>query len=155
MRAAYATFGRRIDPARLPRWLRPKLRPEQRFGLGLANNVNLDAIASGTADATILWQFAGGALTWSRIAHELQRTDPTRYDAPAAAMAEQLLVARALLDRYRITGEVRFEGTEYDAVREATVWADAIAEVVDQPTAAAAADWSERQIELATSGGTI
>ena len=54
--------------ARLPRAFRPKLDTLQQRDLALYHNVNLDAIATGQAEASMLWDFLGGVLLWHRAA---------------------------------------------------------------------------------------
>lgn len=122
----------------VPRWLRPKLTPEQVRDLSLAHHTNLDAIATGTADEAILWQYVGGVLTWSRVAELLKVGQPE--------MAAQLELARQLIDTYRRTGRVLFTGPQLELARDGVVVQDLLAQRVDQYTASLAADWSEAQI---------
>lgn len=138
--------ARRADPRHVPRWLRPRLSSEQVRALGLAHVVNLDALASRSAGEDILWQWVGGALTWSRISDVLQRTNPAAYREAAQAMALQLELCTTVIQRYRATGRIGLEAGEYDIARDACEWMDALAEVVDQPTASEAADWAEAQL---------
>lgn len=140
--------GRRAGPALHPRGLRPRLSPDQVRDLGLAHVVNLDAIARGEADEAILWQWVGGILTWSRVAELLQ--------AGAPEMHEQLDLATRVIGRYGRTGRVGFSGPDYQSARDGVQVMDSLAEIVDVPTALAAADWAERKVnelERATARG--
>lgn len=130
--------ARAISLAKMPRWLRPKLTPEQVRDLSLAHHTNLDAIATGTADETILWQYVGGVLTWSRVADLLKVGQPE--------MAAQLELAHQLIETYRRTGRVLFTGPQLELARDGVVVQDLLAQRVDQYTASLAADWSESQI---------
>lgn len=133
-----------------PRGLRPKLAPDQVRDLGLAHWVNVDAIASGTADVDTLWQWLGGALTWWRVATLLHAGQPERYAEAFAAMSAQCLVGEAVVERWKRTGRVGFSGTEYQTAKDSAQWMDALAEAVDRHTAIAAAEWSDARInELA------
>jgi len=121
-----------------PRGLRPRLTHEQLLDLGLAHVVNLDAIARGEADESMLWQWAGGVLTWSRVAIMLDRG--------AAEMVEQVSLAARLVERYGRTGRVLFTGTDYQVAKDGVALMDELARHVDRPTAIAAANWSERKV---------
>lgn len=125
-------------PAQPPRGLRPRLAPEQLLDLGLAHVVNLDAIARGEADESLLWQWVGGVLTWSRVAIMLDRGAPE--------MLEQVRLATRLVQRYGRTGRVLFTGTDYQIAKDGVALMDELARLVDRPTAIAAADWSERKV---------
>jgi len=139
--------ARRLRPEHLPRWLRPKLHRDQQRDLAMAHIVNLDALASGKADETILWQWVGGALTWSGIAVALASSNEALYSEAVIAMTDQMAVCTAVIQRYGATGWVALQGDEYGRARDACEWMDALAEVVDRATAIAAADASEKAIE--------
>lgn len=121
--------------ARLPRGLRPKLARSQTLDLDIVHHTNLDLIARGAGTAELLWDFAGGVLTWSLVAHRLQR----RRDE----MGLQLALAFRLVNRYGRTGRVIFDGPDYQVAKAGVGTMQALAEAVDQPTASAAADWAE------------
>jgi hypothetical protein len=128
--------------SRLHRGLRPKLTSAQVRDLGLAHTINLDAIATGQADEATLWQTVGGVFTWCYVADQLQ----TGVDE----MRAQLEMATALVERYGRTGRVCFTGVEYQVAKRGVMVMDLLAEMVDKPTAVAAAEWSESKInELA------
>ncbi len=138
---------RRVVVPLPPRGLRPHLAPDQVRDLGLAHVVNLDAIARGEADEAILWQWVGGILTWSRVAELLE--------VGGSEMREQLELADRVIERYGRTGRVGFSGQDYTAARDGLRVMDRLAEIVDRPTAVAAAEWSERrtnQLQAGTAG---
>lgn len=120
---------------RLSRGLRPKLRPTQLLELGLCHTNNLDIIARGQADYELMKHFVGSIMTWSRVAELLQ--------IGAVEMSQQLELAHTVLERYRRTGRVGFSGTDYQLAKTGVLVMDSLAEIVDRPTALAAADWSE------------
>lgn len=132
--------------ARLHVGLRPKLTKGQVRDLGLVHIANLDAIARGAGDEELLWQWIGGALTWSFVADALVQRDAERYRDAATAMQLQLEVATAVVERYGRTCRAGFSGPEYQAARDACEWMDALAEVVDQPTASRATDRAEEKV---------
>jgi hypothetical protein len=120
--------------ARMPRAFRPRLDALQRRDLALCHNVNLDAIATGQAEASMLWDFLGGVLLWHRAA--------TLMGVGAAEMAPQLGVATRLVERYSRTGRVAFDGPDYQLAKIGVKLMDELASLVDRPTAIAAAEWS-------------
>lgn len=121
-----------------PRGLRPKLAADQVRDLGICHLQNLDAIAKGDATEATLWQVAGAALTWSKVAELLQLGEPE--------MHEQLTLASTLVERYGRTGRVLFTGSEYQLAKTGVDVMDQLAEAVDKPTAVIAAEWSERKV---------
>lgn len=122
-----------------PRGLRKKLTSQQVRDLSLVHHVNLDAIAKGDANELTLWHAVAGALTWSRVATMLRHRE--------AEMVQQLAVLEALVTRYGRTGRILFTGPEYQLAKAGVQLMDDLAELVDEPTALAAADWSEARIE--------
>lgn len=131
--------------ARLHRGLRPKLDRSQIVDLAVAHNTNHGLIMRGQADEAVLWQWVGGMLTWYRVAVLLGEGEPE--------MRAQLELAQSVLQRYGRTGRVGFSGPELQRSVEGVQVMDQLAANVDQPTAAAAADWSESLInQLAIDG---
>lgn len=133
--------------ARMPRAFRPKLPSDQVRDLGLAHIVNLDAIATGQAGETILWQCVGGTLTWSRVAELLGKGE--------AEMAEQMSLLVRLVERFQRTGRVAFDGPEYQLAKDGVQVMDLLAAIVDRPTAVAAADWGENRMNEMAARGCI
>lgn len=129
---------RRIVVPLPPRGLRLKLGADQVRDLGICHLQNLDAIAMGHANEGTLWQVASAALTWSKVAEMLH--------AGRTEMREQLELAYQLIHRYDRTGRVLFTGTEYQLAKAGIDVMDQLAEIVDQPTAVIAAEWSERKV---------
>lgn len=80
--------------ARLPRALRPRLDPQQLRDLALCHLVNLDAVATGTAEPAILWDWVGSALTWHRARQACagccERLEGAWWRAEGAAMSANL-----------------------------------------------------------------
>lgn len=118
-----------------PRGLRPKLAADQVRDLGLAHVVNLDTLARGEATSDTLWQWAGGVLTWSRVAEIL--------GSGVDEMKAQLELVAVLVERYTRTGRAVFTGPEYQLAKLGVGYMDDLAEIVDRRTALVAAAWSE------------
>lgn len=131
--------------ARLPRGLRPRLDRTQIIDLALAHTTNHDLIRTGQADEAVLWQWVGGMLTWYRVAVLLGLGEPE--------MQQQLLLAEAVLQRYGRTGKVGFSGPELQLSADGVQVMDELAAAVDQPTASAAADWSEALVQRMAAEG--
>lgn len=90
--------------ARMPRAFRPKLKPDQLLDLGLCHVQNLDAIATGAAEPSIIWDYVGGVLTWWRVSRLLQLGMPE--------MDLQLEVAMRMVERLGRSGRVLFDGVD-------------------------------------------
>ena len=137
------TNRKRIVPLP-PRGMRPLLDAGQRRDLGLVHMVNLDTIARGEADEATLWQVVGGVITWSRVAEALMRG--------VAEMEAQLALTTRLVEHYRDTGRIEFVAGDYELAKTGTVVMDLLAEMVDRPTAIAAAVWSDQRVERMSEG---
>lgn len=129
---------------RLPRGLRPMLSKAQQDQLALYHNVNLDAIVSGQADASMLWDFLGGVLMWHKAAELI--------GAGVEEMAPQLGVAMRLVERYSRTGKVRFDGSDYQLARMGVLVMDELARLVDRANADRAAGWSQVECQRIADG---
>ena len=121
-----------------PPGLRPKLSRDQVADLSLAHIVNLDSIARGEATEELLWQWAGGVLTWLRAAQLLGEGE--------VQMDEQCELVGEVVRRYGRTGKILFTGPEYQRAKTGTIVMDLLAERVDRATALQAADWGEAQM---------
>lgn len=131
--------------ARLPRGLRPKLVRSQIIDLALAHNTNHGLISRGQADEAVLWQWVGGMLTWYRVAVLLGLGEPE--------MRAQIELTESVLHRYGRTGLIGFTGPELQRSADGVQVMDQLAAAVDQPTASAAADWSESLVnQMALAG---
>ena len=125
---------RQPRPALPPRGLRPKFSRSQLSSLSLSHAVDVADIAAGRATVAIMWQWAGAALMWSRIAQQL--------GAGQAEMTAQLDTVDAVVQRYLRTGRIGFSGPELQTAQLANGWMDDLAELVDLHTADAACAWS-------------
>jgi hypothetical protein len=137
---------RRVITPQPPRGLRARLGADQVRDLGLCHVVNLDAIATGTADVATLWQWVGGVLTWSRVAEVLQ--------AGAPEMRAQLEMADRVIERFRRTGRVGFTGADYQLAKDGVQVMDQLSEIVDRATAVDAAEWSEARLNALVACGS-
>lgn len=132
------TCRRRVIVPLPPRGLRPTLDAGQLRDLALAHITNLDDVAAGRGGVDVLWQMAGGVLTWSRVADLLR--------VHQAEMAQQLEVIERTVARYVATGRVGFSGRDYQLAKRGVTVMDELALIVDKPTAMAAAHWSDQRV---------
>lgn len=121
-----------------PPGLRPKLARDQVADLALAHMANLDAIARGEANEQLLWDWAGGVLTWLRAAQLIGEGEEQ--------MNEQCELVASVVTRYGRTGRIAFTGPEYQTAKVGTVVMDLLAERVDKHVAIEAADWGEAEM---------
>lgn len=136
------TLARPAPPQQLPPALRcfaPKLSASQRRDLGICHLENLDAIAKGEACPDVLWHWVGGTLTWCSVAVSLERG--------LDEMQQQAHLVDAVVERFKQTGRIVFTGPEYQAAKHGVDLMDELARIVDRPTAVAAAEWSEEQLQ--------
>lgn len=128
----------------IPRWLRPKLSADQQRDLGLVHAGNVDEIVRGLATEQTLWDMVNNALAWSYVA------DQRGVGIPE--ITEQLHMVSCVVLRYGKTGEIRFEGQEYDRACHGIRVMDALAAEVDQHLASEAVAWAaERASEWKSS----
>lgn len=121
-----------------PRGMRPMMTREVVNTLAIAHLTNLDEIARGRATEQTLWDMAGAAFTWSRVAGLI--------GAGVTEMLPQLELATRVVDRYARTGRIVFTGVEYQVAKLGVQVMDTLAEMVDVDTARIAAAWSEARL---------
>ena len=122
-----------------PPGLRIKLSHDQVMDLQLAHVINLDAIAHGTAEDRMIWDYIGQVLTWYRAAELLKRD--------TSEMHTQLQVATRLVERFGRTGRVLFDGPDYQLAKRGLQIMDELARTVDELTATFACIWAKAQCE--------
>jgi len=133
---------------RLHRGLRPKLKPARQDALALITLVNLDAIAARTSDPATMLDWVEGVFTWRNIAEIV--------GAGQAEMAQQVEVAMRLVQRWKATGAVRFDGPDLQLAKDGVGYMEDLAKLVDRDTAMQAAMQCDAQMlrlraELSTS----
>lgn len=122
---------------RLPPGLRPKLRRDQLRDLALVHVQNLDAVATGTAEASLLWDYVESTLLWLRVAQLVQ--------AGEAEMQQQCDMVTRLIDRWKATGRVDF-AEDIELAKDCVVVMDQLALLADRRQAVEAALFSEREV---------
>jgi predicted alpha/beta hydrolase len=117
-----------------PKGLRPRLASADLSTVQAYALINFDAIANGTAEPVILWDLVGGVLTWWKVSRLLGVGEPE--------MDAQLELTTRLVERFKRTGRVLFDGPDLQLARQGVMVMDQLAELVDTLTAAQAAAWS-------------
>lgn len=117
-----------------PKGLRPKLARADLSTVQAYALINFDAIVNGTAQPVILWDLVGGVLTWWKVSRMLGVGEPE--------MNAQLELTTRLVERYKRTGRVLFDGPDLQLARTGVMVMDQLAELVDTVDAAHAAAWS-------------
>lgn len=138
MQRAIARANKADLLARMPRAFRPKLSRNQVLDLGLCHVVNLDDIAAGRGTYHTMWDWVASVLTWHHAAQAMQ--------LGVDELEVQLQVCMRLIERYGRTGRVAFDGPDYQLAKAGLDVMDQLAQLVDRPTAIAAADWSEKRL---------
>lgn len=121
-----------------PKGLRKMLAPDQVRDLAIAHHTHVDAVSHGKGTPDLLWEMAGAALGWSKVAETLGIGEPE--------MAADLEVITALLKRFERTGRVAYTGPELQQARDGLQVVDQLARLVDHATALAAMSWAEDEI---------
>ena len=129
------------------RFFKPRLHPTQVRDLHLLHELLLDDLLQDRADERTLWELVAMAFTWSRTAELLGLGEPE--------IAPQLELATRLVERYGRTGLVVFRGVEYQLAKLGIDVMDQLAEIVDKPTAQAAADWSEASVQALADANAV
>lgn len=130
---------RQVITPMAPRGLRPKFSQPVLTSIALAHIETLDEIAKGNASEATLWHLAEAAFTWQRVAQVLGLGEEE--------MLQQLKLATAVVERYRDHGVIVFKGPEYQIAKLGVAVMDELAEKVDEPTAKAAAAWSNAKLD--------
>lgn len=121
--------------ARLRRALAPRKLPASKVSqISLYQHINLDAIANGTADSALMFDYVANALCWHRVAQ--------RLGIGEAEMDAQLQVATRLVQRFKRHGRVAFDGPDLQAARLGVMVVDQLAETADEATAVEASTWA-------------
>ena len=131
--ALRARFGRNA-PRAAPR----HLTDEQIKTVSLYHHINVDAIANGTAEPQMLWDYVGGVFCWWKVSRLLGLGEPE--------MDVQLEVATRLVDRFGKHRRLGWTGPDLQLARDGVVVMDQLAQAVDTRTAGIAAAWSTQEV---------
>lgn len=129
---------RRPIAALPPKGLRIMLKPSTVRELLIAHHNHFDDVIHGRATIDTVWQMAGAALGWSKIAESLGMGEPE--------MARELTMINSMIGRWERTGKVGFSGPELQTARDSFDVLEQLAQAVDWITACAAVDWAEARI---------
>jgi hypothetical protein len=108
------------------------------LSLEIAHVDTLDQIATGRGTAQTLWDWVSNVLTWSR-ASDLMGVGQDE-------MTFQLRLCMDLIERWKRTGRVAFDGPGYQLAKHGVDVMDALARQAPVCVAREAALWSEEQL---------
>jgi hypothetical protein len=128
MRAS--AIGSHIAHQRLPR--------SQRTELGLVHDANVSHLCSPNPTAEVMWQWAGGLLTWAYVATKLGLGEPE--------IEQQVELATRVVRRFAATRVVQLRVEEKALAKLGAAICDALAAEVTVALAMEAALWSEAQM---------
>ena len=131
---------RRVVVPQPPPGLRRMLDTNQRRDLALSHALALDDIVRGQATPEMLWEVAGATLTCSFVAQLIDVGEPE--------MSEQMQVIGRLIERFKRTGVLRFDGPDYQLAKTGLHVMDELALIATHAQANAAADFAQNQITL-------
>lgn len=120
--------------ARLLPGLRPQLTVSDRVALGICHIETLDAIATGEADVTLLWDWIETTLTWLKAAELVRQGVPE--------MLEQFDLVIRVTERHQATRRVIFTGPDYQLAKRGVDVMDQLALVTDKASFAIAGAWA-------------
>lgn len=106
----------------------------QLVDVGIAHIDTLHDIATGAGTYDSLRDWVSNVLTWHRVAEQMQ----LGFDE----MTAQLNVCLSLIDRYRRTGRVAFDGPDYQLAKLGVDVMDELARQVPRAVALDAVAWS-------------
>lgn len=125
-----SAIGSHIAFQRLPR--------TQRTELGLVHDANVTHLCSPNPTAEVMWQWAGGLLTWAYVASKMELGEPE--------IEAQIQLATTVIRRFAATRVVQLRVEEMALAKLGATICDALAAEVTVALAMEAALWSEAQM---------
>ena len=119
-----------------------RLPRSQRTELGLVHVANVEQLCGPSPTPELMWQWAGGLLTWSYVAAKLGLGEPE--------MDLQMQLAVAVIRRFSATRVVQLHVAEKALAKQGAAICDALAAEVTVAVAVEAAMWSEAQMLVIT-----
>lgn len=115
-----------------------RLPRSQRTSLGLVHVENVAQLCGPNPTPELLWQWAGGLLTWSYVANKM--------DVGVPELDLQLQLSTAVIRRFAATRVVQLRIEEKALAKQGAPICDALAAEVSVALAMEAALWSEAQM---------
>jgi hypothetical protein len=147
MKTAHRIASRaKRNPEQLPKFWRPKLDEEQQFDCKMTHWNLFDCILIGTATRSVLWDWIETGFTYSQFMRLLSADGVEFTDEAAQAIADQINIYDAVIERYSKTGRVGFNGEQINIARAAAQVMDGLIEMDRHGIAVKAARWSLEQM---------
>lgn len=131
----------------LPKWFLPKLTPAQTSSCKLAHWDLIGRITSGRATEHDLWDMVHTGLTYSELMRLLEQDGTEFTDEAKAAIAEHLETFPGVVERYRRTGRVGFNGEQLLAARAAAELMEQLIEMDRFGFAVRATAWATARVD--------
>lgn len=148
MKTAHRTAAqaKRQYRGELPKFWQPKIDEQQQFDCKMTHWNLFDCILIGTATSSVLWDWVETGFTYGQFMRLLAADGVEFTDEAAQAIADQINIYDAVIDRYRKTGRVGFNGEQINIARAAAQVMDGLIELDRHGIAIKAARWSMEQM---------
>lgn len=141
--------------ANLPKWFRQKLTPEQETACKIAHWDLITRFTSGRATEHDIWDMVHTGLTYIELMRLLE-SDGTEFTEEAkAAIAEHLETFPGVIERYRRTGRVGFDGPQLLAARAAAELMEQLIEMDRFGFAVRATAWAKAKVDEMLGGAHV
>ena len=126
----------------MPKFWRPKLAPSQCLDAKIIHWDLIDRFTSGSADKNNLWDWIETGYTYCKLI-ELHQADGTPFtDEAIEAVAAQIGIFNSVIERYKATGRVAFNGPEICIARAAATVFDGLIDIDRNGIAVKAGQWA-------------
>jgi len=126
----------------MPKFWAPKLVPSQCLDAKIIHWDLIDRFTSGTADKGDLWDWIETGYTYCKLI-ELHQADGTEFTSEAIeAVSNQVDIFDSVIQRYKRTGRVAFNGEEMCIARAAAHVFDSLIDIDRHGIAVKAGKWA-------------
>jgi hypothetical protein len=137
-----ASHAKRQYQGQLPKFWAPKLVPSQCLDAKIIHWDLIDRFTSGTADKGDLWDWIETGYTYCKLI-ELHQADGTEFTPEAIqAVSDQVNIFDSVIQRYKRTGRVAFNGEEMCIARAAAHVFDSLIDIDRHGIAVKAGQWA-------------
>lgn len=143
------------QPVVLPKWFRPRADADQQLRCKVIHWDLIDRFTKGQANKQDMLDWIANAFTYSRMMLLLAEDGLEFSQEAFLVLAEQIEAIPAVMDRYRATGRVGFNGTELQIARAAAHTQDSLIELDRHGIADQAARWSVDQMSRIVVGPAV
>lgn len=133
----------------MPKFWRPKLSTAQRLDAGIIHWDLVNRFCDGTATHVELWDWIETGFTYSQMMRMLAEDGAEFTPEAQGAIAEQLDIYAAVIDRFRRTGRVGFDAEQLRIARAAANVMDSLLEADRHGIAVRAGQWAIEQTQRA------